>query len=740
MPEYGECHAHLVTGRHFLKTLGKNTKVLRLLGDSASKDTAPRPDHLHVFEFTKESDFVRGPKSAQTRVVPDETLQSPGNPNPPHISELDYVWEDVHGNGRALFLTFSGGRVFEFHWLTHSSIQLYTRKVWQESIMRVDRENRGFRIAIAFEFKDYFLSFNSIDLVVKPVWRVLSAEDLALPVVERLKLGVDVYRDYAGFLEAVAKWILHRRRGSSKRMGTARLCEAFWTYAHNAQGVWKNLLKSAYHAAISLIAPTDNQRLKYADRLFVYGKGQASIPPRMADLLSMYIDRIDALEGLGTIAYRDELNDLYDVFEPSYLCDALALSVPSKSVTTGHLIFNLPFWNSCGFGNGTMGQDALTRMFVSQGLWSAEWGAKTFLHLESYEGGLELDMVLFPKNTWPRPAVSAFKARKQIWSPLPLLPESLPAIRPPPPSKKPKKKPKKVPRKANKGKKKQTQEEAQGEEDVEGGDDEGEEERKKRRVTQLSKEKQESMEFKNIILDSNRVAIGPLEYCGHGKVVKTSQKKGKRTKYIPLAVYGDPRVGSYRSLLSLWPIFSGKGKGKRKMTNALRRQLDERHARVRIPGYDTDVDEDSDWDSDHGDDRDGDDDNNESEEGEEEEDEGGHREEDAGSSSLPPLPTTPIRRQHTLPRSSPTIIPSSPILLHPSSPTIAAPSSPPKRKRDLEKENEHIAPSYPPKKQRKVGSGLGPRKSADKHILTKAKSIVFTPSPKGGPRRSKRSK
>ncbi|KAJ7847216.1 hypothetical protein B0H14DRAFT_3867516 [Mycena olivaceomarginata] len=55
-------------------------------------------------------------------------------------------------------------------WLTYTSIQLYSRTVYENTIKIVDKKIRKFRVGTALVFTDYFLNFLSSDLVFQPTW------------------------------------------------------------------------------------------------------------------------------------------------------------------------------------------------------------------------------------------------------------------------------------------------------------------------------------------------------------------------------------------------------------------------------------------------------------------------------------------------------------------------------------------------------------------------------------------
>lgn len=113
-------------------------------------------------------------------------------------------------------------------------------------------------------------------------------------------------------------------------------------------------------------------------------------------------------------------------------------------------------------------------------------------------------------------------------------------------------------------------------------------------ITQVTGSKRHSMLFTTIVSDTKAVAIGPLEYCGHGKVIQLPHGK---TMYVAMAliifllalilllflisvsvVRHDPAVPEYyaqRELTGLNRRAAGldrRGKAKKPMTKAQKRK------------------------------------------------------------------------------------------------------------------------------------------------------------------------
>ncbi|KAK0444486.1 hypothetical protein EV421DRAFT_1735275 [Armillaria borealis] len=71
---------------------------------------------------------------------------------------------------RWYILEFPNHRFFSLQPNLHTSINLYTRKVWDQQIVPLPAAGRGFCIGIVFDFGDYILSFNSRDCLFEISW------------------------------------------------------------------------------------------------------------------------------------------------------------------------------------------------------------------------------------------------------------------------------------------------------------------------------------------------------------------------------------------------------------------------------------------------------------------------------------------------------------------------------------------------------------------------------------------
>lgn len=155
----------------------------------------------------------------------------------------------------------------------------------------------------------------------------------------------------------------------------ARLCEAFWTFAHNARtqlpyveylGCASDssryssrslLLNACYHGCV--LAATKEQRLRFYESFHVYGKQQTTMSVRMHELRNRYIvsntlhpvaiaeplrqERLRNRAGRSHIAFlRNAVGGFFDVFEPSYLQPAF--NKPGPSPNLAHLVFGPMEW------------------------------------------------------------------------------------------------------------------------------------------------------------------------------------------------------------------------------------------------------------------------------------------------------------------------------------------------------------------------------------------------------------
>ncbi|KJA23352.1 hypothetical protein HYPSUDRAFT_54344 [Hypholoma sublateritium FD-334 SS-4] len=254
--------------------------------------------------------------------------------------------------------------------LTHTSVQIYTTEQWDGAIAKVNKHIRGFKVAIAFRFKDHVMAFLSLDLLFKVVWE---RKHENLP-----KQYADVYSDFGGFLSQVTAWMGTRRgealktrkrdrnalyairecpqfhgvgvytvceifhlAGLSPSLSEeqlfdtpsriARLCAAYYQFAHTAHNeIWQFVCK---YMEGYVVATKTADRKEYAAFLHVWGKNRTFISKRHGRLL----ERSEA---------RSE-NQL-DAFEPELIKHALTLNKHNL----GSLIFGSELWKKLSSSAG----------------------------------------------------------------------------------------------------------------------------------------------------------------------------------------------------------------------------------------------------------------------------------------------------------------------------------------------------------------------------------------------------
>ncbi|VDB91396.1 unnamed protein product [Peniophora sp. CBMAI 1063] len=126
-------------------------------------------------------------------------------------SYTDLSLQSVTATSRSLVLDL-GKAIFQFQFLTHTNIQFYTPENW-EAVKETPRFKYGtsseqrmitFHVAIAFDFGDFVLSFNSHDLVFLPTWTTVA--DAAAGKLNHTDT-LDMVNDFDGYLEHIADWL-----------------------------------------------------------------------------------------------------------------------------------------------------------------------------------------------------------------------------------------------------------------------------------------------------------------------------------------------------------------------------------------------------------------------------------------------------------------------------------------------------------------------------------------------------
>ncbi|KAJ7232123.1 hypothetical protein C8J57DRAFT_1250775 [Mycena rebaudengoi] len=310
------------------------------------------------------STVKRGCKDSQNPIYPPMWKPSRSNPDPPTLDSLKL--KAITHTHWALILDF-GCLYLMVQYLTHTSLQIYRRDVWETTIMNVSKTVRRFHVGMALVFPDYVFAFLTIDLLFQPTW-AYSVSDFIIPP--------DIYDCHNDFLAHVAIWIREQLAAPSKMQGLA--CDA----------------------------------IREANTVF-YGIGQTDLCSLSDDLvLKSKLQEQPVLE--DTLIPRDKLNDLFDVFEPTLVSSALALDC-----NLGHLIFGEAGWASYS-GVRSSSDDPLTSLYHSLD-YSLE---VTHLVPEFYEPLVLPKEQIRSKSCKHRPTYS-YQGKKQMWSITPQFPANM---------------------------------------------------------------------------------------------------------------------------------------------------------------------------------------------------------------------------------------------------------------------------------------------------------------------------
>ncbi|KAJ3005087.1 hypothetical protein NUW54_g4499 [Trametes sanguinea] len=337
-----------------------------------------------------------------------------------NLAKDSYVLVASHFNPQSLILEFRNATLhalyLDIRLLLHVSVQIFTMSEWRDSICKVPRDRRGFKVAMALDLGPYIIAFLSHDLLFQVYW----ANDLqSLPT----NTVVDVLHDWPAFLQAVACWVQQRRTRARSRdnpaflaihqadvfagLGnytlsevfhraglrlslseselfdspsrTARLCIAYREFAMHTESVLWPSMKRFFQGF--KIAVERSHRLLYSKHLKVYGKEWTWVNARQGALLDAAI-----------AAENNQRGTTYDIFEPSLVATSLTM----EHGNLGHLIFGPQEWAILQHSWGlhvAEPQDALTtlyRPFLSyqrtylrpgyyhDGLVAGQWNAHRF--------------------------------------------------------------------------------------------------------------------------------------------------------------------------------------------------------------------------------------------------------------------------------------------------------------------------------------------------------------------------
>ncbi|KAJ7454584.1 hypothetical protein B0H11DRAFT_2069106 [Mycena galericulata] len=511
MPESRECTASGMQAQmtfESAKAAGASFVLEKMALDAtkaeAKRSNAPREAKEGlVYDLDAKCTIKRGQNRNQTDVFPPTLRITASNPNPPSLNTL--VLEKITYTHRALILHF-GNLFFMLQYLTHTHVQFYSRDHWEKS--------GSFRIGVAFIFASHVLAFPSIDLVFQPTWANAITE---------FDIPPNIYTSTTDFLSLVADWIEeilqepnygracdHIRSCNTIFYGVgvytimelffmaglspfltvyevfsnpsraARFLVALYSYIdHSEKDLWR-LLRPCIHDGV--LAPTTDQRLRYADWLYVWAKERTSMPHRMASLVDEYNMRLNELEGVQGMWGRDSAKDLCDVFEPTFLSAGL-----QAEINLGHLVFGEDVWLSLG-GVCPEQDDPITALYRKYDL----LGSSTRLKSGGFYSPLILPHSEFRgKQASHRPTFT-FHDPKEMWAITRNFPDnchwsSEPNMTP-------------------------------------------------KAVREISGPQRDALLIKNIITKSLGVSIGPLEYCGVGHIVVI-----RAVPYVAVCK-GDPQI------------------------------------------------------------------------------------------------------------------------------------------------------------------------------------------------------
>ncbi|KAH6890940.1 hypothetical protein BKA70DRAFT_1572158 [Coprinopsis sp. MPI-PUGE-AT-0042] len=513
--------------------------VETLMADASTKCKDEQGNHIAtdgmVFALDNTCRLLRGTFKNQSFLLGKALQKTEENPNPIPITSLKL--KGVQFLVRALIVDLD--RIFlRLAYLTHTSVQVYSREQWDTTITKVSKKNRRFHVALGIVTRDYVLAFLSMDLLFQPCWNTSLYELGPFPPY--------IYTEWAAFLEVMGIWLEEQLQkpscGSISAVMRenpwifpgvggytvsevavmagfspyeiaravifcpsrfARLCEAIWVYTHKSETELDSILRPCWHQGV--LAPTEAQRLKYSQHMIIWGKPAVMYPKRVVSLANTYNDAIASIETKmkGQRWYRVDHSDvLYDPFEPAFIRPSF--EVEGHEYYLGHLIFGDEAWKiiqgQAGFPMCAPDTpvDPLTRAYRSRPEYNYLEGP-TFLDLDLYKNELFTDMA---KGNRRKIKTFAYKGTEKV----PMF--SIIECYPPNSRFSP---------------------------------------QFKNTVT-LKPVDPQSASFKEMISE-NAVAYGPLEYCSSGKPieVKASKKRKKVSNVLTVRGFEDPRISQVLS-------------------------------------------------------------------------------------------------------------------------------------------------------------------------------------------------
>ncbi|KAF8076957.1 hypothetical protein FPV67DRAFT_440258 [Lyophyllum atratum] len=548
----GKPALHLVENEDPADLVLENVQV-----DATEKEQTALSDdcpgkHGHVYDLPSSSTIVRGQISHQTVVYPPKYATTATDPPVPVLSH-GLVLSGVYPHPRNVIFKFvdGGGAAYwlQVQLLKHTVLQVYDKSDWNASVRKVHKKPRGFKVGIAFEFKKHVVAFLTQDLLLQMHWANTRGE---LPAQQP-----DVYYDFPCFLDALTVWMRQRREDKVNRSGnameklrtegimcgvgvytvselwhraglspslteaevfdsasrTARLCAAYYSFVHDAiadDSLW-TLVKR--HMVNYTIAVHTEDRMKYADTLYVWAKDRCSFTTRFHNLLKKFKSSVQSAannHASSLVRRADDPAIPSDVFEPE-LCRAALLLPDDRNL--GPLIFGESEWLrlAAGLPPSCLAPDnALTRYFAKP---EFNTTSKTWLDPGAYDFLLsEAPSRSQLCANWTRTILYRVN-NANVWSVIPIYENSIPDTP---------QYPEYIPVIATTTKKKSVPTKPLQVKFIL----ESQEERKKLLISYVTQH-------------TKNYTIGPLDYCGIARRVKTSGKD------IIMLCEEDPRVLSF---------------------------------------------------------------------------------------------------------------------------------------------------------------------------------------------------
>ncbi|KAJ7054731.1 hypothetical protein C8F01DRAFT_1235138 [Mycena amicta] len=243
------------------------------------------------------------------------------------ISVTSLRLHGFHPHLRGIILNL--GKIYlGINYLTHTTVQWFSKTQWDDAICLIPCTMRGFRIGIAFVFKTCVFAFVSNDNVFQPNWgrsltgfqlppSPLDAQDawlssalkwieemlssrsqaLAAEIIRKNKTvweGAGVYTVSEIFYRAGIRGSLTIRELVRCISATARLICAFYTHLKQGAAHARHIVSAS--TVEGVMAPNDGQKTAWGHYLNVYGKEHTMVSARVAETLASFAADFDAFE------------------------------------------------------------------------------------------------------------------------------------------------------------------------------------------------------------------------------------------------------------------------------------------------------------------------------------------------------------------------------------------------------------------------------------------------------------